>query len=39
MRGNLDQARLEREFALVKETLEGSGEAHLDEFLAAWQAD
>ena len=39
MRGNLDEAGLEREFALVRETLEGMQEAHLDEFLAAWQAD
>ena len=38
MRGNLDDADLEREFALVRSTLEGMGETHTDEFLAAWPA-
>ena len=38
MRGNLDRAGLDRELALVRETLEGMKETHLDEFLAAWQA-
>lgn len=38
MRGNLDDKALAREFALVRETLEAQGEAHLDEFLAAWPA-
>lgn len=36
MRGNLDQASLDREFALVRETLEAAGQPHLDEFAAAW---
>jgi len=35
MRGNLDRAGLDRELALVRETLEGMKETHLDEFLAA----
>lgn len=39
MRGRLDAADLERELALVRTTLEGMGEPHLDEFLAAWPAD
>ena len=38
MRGNLDDSVLKREFDLVRDTLKGSREAHLDEFLAAWQA-
>ncbi len=37
MRGNLDDTDLEREFALVRSTLESMGEAHLDEFLSAWK--
>ena len=37
MRGNLDDADLEREYALIRSTLEGMGQAHLDEFLAAWK--
>ena len=37
MRGNLDEAELEREFALVRSTLEGMKQPHLDEFLSAWQ--
>ncbi len=36
MRGNLDEAGLEREFALVRRTLEGMQKSHTDEFLAAW---
>jgi hypothetical protein len=36
MRGKLDAARLQREFALVRETLAGMDEPHLDEFLDAW---
>jgi hypothetical protein len=36
MRGNLDAAGLQREFALVRETLAGMGMPHLDEFLEAW---
>lgn len=38
MRGNLDDADLEREFELVRSTLAGMGKAHLDEFAAAWPA-
>jgi predicted PolB exonuclease-like 3'-5' exonuclease len=36
MRGKLDTRDLEREYALVRETLKGMGRPHLDEFLAAW---
>jgi len=36
MRGNLDDKDLEREFALVRSTLESMNQAHLNEFLAAW---
>jgi predicted PolB exonuclease-like 3'-5' exonuclease len=36
MRGNLDDKELEREFALVRSTLEAMNKDHLDEFLAAW---
>jgi predicted PolB exonuclease-like 3'-5' exonuclease len=36
MRGNLDTPGLEREFALVRETLAGMKAPHLDEFLDAW---
>jgi predicted PolB exonuclease-like 3'-5' exonuclease len=36
MRGNLDQAELERELALVRTTLESMQQQHLNEFLAAW---
>jgi hypothetical protein len=36
MRGNLDAARLQKEFALVRETLSGMDEPHLNEFLGAW---
>jgi predicted PolB exonuclease-like 3'-5' exonuclease len=38
MRGNLDEKDLQREYALVRATLENMSEAHLDEFLAAWAA-
>jgi len=37
MRGNLDPVELDREYDLVRETLQAMGEPHLDEFLAAWQ--
>lgn len=36
MRGNLDDAQLQREFALVRSTLVSMGQPHLDEFSAAW---
>ncbi len=39
MRGNLDDADLEREYALVRTTLEKLDKPHLNEFLAAWPAD
>ena len=38
MRGNLDDQDLERELALVRETLTTMNVAHLNEFLAAWPA-
>ena len=38
MRGNLDNADLDREFALVRATLDGMDQPHLNEFLAAWKA-
>ncbi len=38
MRGNLDDKALARELDLVRDTLKGMQESHLDEFLAAWQA-
>ena len=38
MRGNLDDRDLQREYALVRETLASLGRPHLDEFLAAWPA-
>ena len=38
MRGQLDDADLEREFALVRETLKSMERPHTDEFLAAWPA-
>ncbi len=37
MRGNLDQADLEQEFALVRETIRDADEQHLAEFLEAWR--
>ncbi len=36
IRGNLDEAGLEREFALVRETLQSIDQPHLTEFLTAW---
>jgi predicted PolB exonuclease-like 3'-5' exonuclease len=36
MRGNLDEAGLQREFRLVRDTLASMSLPHLDEFLAAW---
>jgi len=36
MRGTLDDKGLEREYALVRETLASTRKPHLDEFLAAW---
>ena len=36
MRGKLDDKDLEREFALVRSTLESMHQPHLNEFLAAW---
>ena len=38
MRGQLDEAGLEKEYALVRQVLEESGEQHLQEFLQAWAA-
>jgi len=37
MRGNLDAADLEREFALVRETLAAMDQPHLNQFLGAWR--
>jgi predicted PolB exonuclease-like 3'-5' exonuclease len=39
MRGNLDDKDLERENALVRETIRAMESPHLQEFLAAWQVD
>jgi hypothetical protein len=36
MRGNLDEAGLAREFALVRDTLSGMDMPHISEFLDAW---
>ena len=36
MRGNLDAGQLEREFAVVRDTLTSMKQPHLDAFLAAW---
>ena len=36
MRGNLDATGLQREYALVRESLVAMKQDHLDEFLAAW---
>ena len=36
MRGNLDATGLQREYALVRESLAAMKQDHLDEFLAAW---
>ncbi|MGI9203004.1 MAG: 3'-5' exonuclease [Woeseiaceae bacterium] len=38
MRGNLDDVALEREFALVRSTLQEMNQPHLNEFLGAWDA-
>jgi len=38
MRGNLDDAALEREFELVRTTLADMNRPHLNEFLSAWAA-
>jgi predicted PolB exonuclease-like 3'-5' exonuclease len=38
MRGLLDQTELDREYAVIREALQDSGEPHLLEFLAAWPA-
>ena len=38
MRGNIDEAALQREFDLVRHTLEALDQPHLNEFLAAWPA-
>ena len=38
MRGNLDAARLQREYDLVRDSLAAMDEPHLNEFLAAWPA-
>ncbi|MEJ2256001.1 MAG: 3'-5' exonuclease [Woeseiaceae bacterium] len=37
MRGNVDDAGLQREFELVRETLAEMDRPHLNEFLAAWR--
>lgn len=39
MRGNIDDKGLERELALVRSTLEGMNQPHLNEFLSAWPVD
>ena len=36
LRGNLDDKDLQREYALVRDTLENLDQPHLSEFLAAW---
>ncbi|MGI9236687.1 MAG: 3'-5' exonuclease [Woeseiaceae bacterium] len=36
MRGNLDEKDLQREYSLVRSTLEKMDQVHLNEFLAAW---
>lgn len=38
MRGNLDERALQREFKLVRSTLEAMDEPHLNRFAAAWPA-
>jgi hypothetical protein len=38
MRGNLDQTELEREYALVRDTLKSMDQPHLQTFLEAWPA-
>jgi predicted PolB exonuclease-like 3'-5' exonuclease len=39
MRGNLDDTSLQREYDLVRSTLETMDQPHLNEFLAAWALD
>jgi predicted PolB exonuclease-like 3'-5' exonuclease len=39
MRGNLDETSLQREFDLVRSTLEAADQPHLNDFLAAWKVD
>jgi len=39
MRGNLDATALEREFELVRTTIQSMDQPHLHEFLAAWKSD
>jgi predicted PolB exonuclease-like 3'-5' exonuclease len=39
MRGNLDETALQREYELVRSTLETMDVPHLNEFLAAWKLD
>ncbi len=39
MRGNLNAAALEREYQLVRDTLQGMDQPHLNEFAAAWTTD
>jgi hypothetical protein len=36
MRGNLDNADLDREYDLVRSTLKTMDQPHLNEFLTAW---
>ena len=38
MRGNLDEAGLEKEFTIVKDAIRGTERPHLTEFLEAWEA-
>lgn len=39
MRGNLNETALEREYQLVRDTLQSMDQPHLNEFAAAWTAD
>jgi predicted PolB exonuclease-like 3'-5' exonuclease len=39
LRGNLDDRAIEREYALVRDTLKRMDRPHLNEFLQAWPAD
>jgi predicted PolB exonuclease-like 3'-5' exonuclease len=39
MRGNLDETRLRKEYALVRSTVRAMDEPHLNEFLQAWPED
>ena len=38
MRGNLDEAGLEKEYTIVRDTLRGMNRPHLAEFLEAWES-